>query len=299
MKTAVVGLGRQGMKHLSALAEIKDIDLVGVCDTNPDIKSPYPLFTDYQDVIKTKPDAVVVSVPNGYHKEIASFFLQRNIHVIKEKPLALSYSDGLDLIKLSKKNKKTLFTCQQRYYSPLFKEAKKQIPNLGALKKFFYSFTLEDNKNTWYWDKKLGGGSWINMGWHGINMLQWMLGNIDRVDAVHSIGGKRVWKYETDHSSFARVQIAGAMGSVFFSCVHPKQEYFRAEFENGSLYLTRNSLRVLKGSKMISKTFDFSEESIYTQLHKNWISAVKNNDYDYDLDLATLKVIDEGIYASN
>lgn len=169
----LIGLGNQGRKHLDSILNLQEkklVKLVGLCDNSMIdfsniIKTPF--YFDYKDLyLKAKPEIILIATPNYLHKQMSLDALHKNIHVIKEKPLATNYLDAYEILKASQRTGKLIAVTQQRFFSPLFIKAKATIPSLGEMISFSYRFTLNDVAKSWRWDlKKAGGGSWLNMGW--------------------------------------------------------------------------------------------------------------------------------------
>lgn len=302
----LVGLGNQGKKHLDCILDLqgrKLVRLIGLCDTSikqlPDsIETPF--YLDYRDLYsKAKPDIVIIATPNYLHKQMTVDALNKDIHVIKEKPLATNYLDAYEMLKVSQKAGKLLLTTQQRFYSPLFLKAKNIIPSLGKIVSFSYRFTLNDTTRSWRWDlEKAGGGSWLNMGWHAVAIIQWLIGDIDSMGVTWKVNGKREWDYETDHSSFARVVVRdNAIGSIFLSCAYPKkEEVLKIVFSEGILYLSRDTLKVFKRREKQRNYHSYLDErSIYTAQLEELLKKIRNNNYDQIQDLKTMATIQAGI----
>ncbi|MEX2012851.1 MAG: Gfo/Idh/MocA family oxidoreductase [Candidatus Levyibacteriota bacterium] len=302
----LVGLGNQGKKHLDCILGLQDkklVKLVGLCDTSieqlPDsIETPF--YVDYRDLYsKTKPDIVVIATPNYLHKQMSVDALNKGMHVIKEKPLAINYLDAYEMLRVSQKTGKLLLTTQQRFYSPLFLKAKNIIPSLGQIVNFSYRFTLNDTTRSWRWDlEKAGGGSWLNMGWHAVAIIQWLIGDVDSIGLTWKVNGKRAWDYKTDHSSFARVVARdNAIGSIFLSCAYPKkEETLKIVFSKGILYLSRDTLKVFaRRGKQQNYYSSLDERSIYTAQLEELLKKIRNNNYDQTQDLKTMATIQAGL----
>lgn len=109
IKTAVVGVGYLGKFHAEKYAFLPHSELIAVCDTNPlicqEIAATHGVIAvlDYRDLVG-KVDAVTIAVPTTFHHTVAKFFLENNIHVLLEKPIANTVAEAEELIQLAKKN---------------------------------------------------------------------------------------------------------------------------------------------------------------------------------------------------
>ncbi|MEK7518123.1 MAG: Gfo/Idh/MocA family oxidoreductase [Patescibacteria group bacterium] len=302
----LIGLGNQGKKHLDSILNLqgkKLLKLVGVCDTSIKESSSFmkvPFYLDYKDLYSNaKPEIIVIATPNYLHKQISLDALNENIHVIKEKPLATNYLDACDVLKVSHATGRLIATTQQRFFSPLFLKAKTIIPSLGKIISFAYRFTLNDTAKSWRWDlRKAGGGSWLNMGWHAVSVIQWLIGDIETIELAWKVNGRREWDYKTDHSSFAKVIVANnIIGSIFLSCIYPKkEEALKIGLSDGILYLSRDCLRVLKkGGTQKNYYSTLEEHHIYTDQLKELLKEIQNNNYDQIRDLRIMATMQAGI----
>jgi predicted dehydrogenase len=108
-RIAVIGTGHLGSKHAKIYQEIPECCLVGVCDIDKDrlkqISSDLGVegYANYQELIN-KVDAVSVATPTNLHYKIASYFLNRGIHTLVEKPFTPDLKQADTLIKLAQKN---------------------------------------------------------------------------------------------------------------------------------------------------------------------------------------------------
>jgi predicted dehydrogenase len=92
LKIAIVGLGVIGKVHAAALKE-QGKALYAVCDTDPEKLLAFPealRFTDYETMLReAKPDAVHICTPHYLHAPMILSALEKNIHVLSEKPLCI------------------------------------------------------------------------------------------------------------------------------------------------------------------------------------------------------------------
>ena len=110
LKIGLVGCGRISKKHIEAIAANKDIcELVAIADLIPaNMDRAADMYTektgkqirqyrDYQDMLKTDIDIIAIATESGHHAEHALAALQARKHVLVEKPMALSTSDGAEV----------------------------------------------------------------------------------------------------------------------------------------------------------------------------------------------------------
>jgi len=108
IRTAVIGAGKMGGIHAKVYHELALSDLVGVVDIDKKQakqlakKHKCAAFTDCRDLLG-KVDAVTISAPTANHLELAKGFIESNIGVLIEKPLAATVEQGREIVELAKK----------------------------------------------------------------------------------------------------------------------------------------------------------------------------------------------------
>jgi predicted dehydrogenase len=109
LRTAVVGAGKMGAIHSKVYSQLNESELVAVVDIQKDkaetLAGQYgcQAFTDIGDLIG-KVDAVTISAPTVNHLELAKGFIENNIAVMIEKPLAASVVQAREIVELAKKH---------------------------------------------------------------------------------------------------------------------------------------------------------------------------------------------------
>ena len=79
LKVGVIGAGAMGRSHARVYSEMRNVELVGICDKDAKVANEIARkyntkpFTDYRQIDKNL-DAVSVCVPTKLHKDIALFF---------------------------------------------------------------------------------------------------------------------------------------------------------------------------------------------------------------------------------
>lgn len=244
MKIALIGCGRISFKHIEAFVSMKDrVQFVAACDPileraeekrleykkslpNADVK----IFADYKEMLKEcKPDVVTIATESGKHKDIAVHCLKNGAHVICEKPMALSTSDAQAMIDTAKQNNKKLAVCfQNRFNAPVVKT--REALEKGRFGKMLHGMIqVRWNRNEGYYAQALWRGTWeqdggtlMNQCTHGIDLLQWMMGE----DAVRVQAQTRrfIRPIEAEDFGCAIVEFAsGAVGIIEGTAdVYPK-----------------------------------------------------------------------------
>ncbi len=109
IRTAVVGAGKMGSIHAKVYSELDSCELIGVVDTQREqadkLAGRYNCrpFTDCEPLFG-KVDAVTISAPTVHHRDLAKAFIENNVAVMIEKPLATNIEEGKEIVALAKKH---------------------------------------------------------------------------------------------------------------------------------------------------------------------------------------------------
>src|SRR5689334_17792211 len=116
IRVGVVGTSSYSdFMHLPSLASHPQAEIRAICGRNreraDELAQKYGIpqvFTDYHELIASgELNAVVVAIPDDLHYAVASEALAANLHVLCEKPLALSSSDAWALYRQAEAQQRT------------------------------------------------------------------------------------------------------------------------------------------------------------------------------------------------
>ena len=168
------------------------------------------------------PDFVDVCSPPGLHHEAARAALSAGVHVIVEKPLALSLEEFDQLAAIAAEKSRILMCVHNWKYAPAYAVARKAIEagRLGAIR-----FMSIDRLRTepagaggsggkWRAYAASGGGILIDHGWHVFYLMYWLLGG----DSPVAISARLESPAGADVDDLADVRIRFATGA--FSRAH-------------------------------------------------------------------------------
>ena len=132
IRIGVIGIGYLGKFHLEKFQKNKDCQLVWLIDKNiknlKNYKDKYNVSTSYKEIVNDV-DAVSIVTPTVNHYEIARYFIEKNKHVLIEKPMTQTVSEAKKLINLAKKHKKTIQIGHLERFNPVIRKVSTLIKN--------------------------------------------------------------------------------------------------------------------------------------------------------------------------
>ncbi|MFO8084707.1 MAG: Gfo/Idh/MocA family oxidoreductase [Desulfobacterales bacterium] len=106
LKVGVIGTGYLGKFHAEKYADMEDVELVGVVDTNQkqarEVAERLKVAAYFRpEDILGKVDAVSIVVPTLLHHEVSGLFLRHDVDVLIEKPITTTLKEADALIELA------------------------------------------------------------------------------------------------------------------------------------------------------------------------------------------------------
>ncbi len=188
IRMAFIGVGDMGSHHAMGFDLIPGCEVSYICDfddrnvqrTLKELKNSQPIIcTDYREIVSNPDiDAVVVSVPNYLHREVAVPFLQAGKHVFLEKPVAPNVEDCDAILAAAEQSGKILQIGLVYRYSNLYRRMAREIQG-GRLadvqmmwcKEFRDPFPPVD----WFYDATKSGGALVEKNCHHFDIFNWMM----------------------------------------------------------------------------------------------------------------------------
>lgn len=195
MRYALIGCGRIATNHMKAAVN-NQLEISAVCDVVPEhmevLLAKHGLqndmsilrYTDYRSMIQeVKPDLVSIATESGIHAEIALFCIDHGVHVIIEKPMAMSISDANEIIQRSEEKHVKVSACHQNRFNIAVQEMRHAL-EAGRFGRLSHgSIHVRWNRNQGYYDQAPWRGTWaqdggalMNQCIHGIDLLRWTFG---------------------------------------------------------------------------------------------------------------------------
>ena len=134
VKVGVIGIGNMGWHHARVLSLLRDADLIGVADPDPDRGQMATeqfgcrWFADYRDML-SEVEAVCIAVPTLLHHSVGLACLDSGVHVLIEKPIAASQDEATSLIDAASRAGRLLQVGHIERFNPAFRELLKVVAN--------------------------------------------------------------------------------------------------------------------------------------------------------------------------
>lgn len=200
LKFALIGCGRIAKRHseLLGLGQINGARLVAICDID-DLKAStigsqfsIPHFTDMHVMMEsTDIDVVVVLTESGNHAKHVIALARHGKHIVVEKPMALRLQDADEMIKACDLAGIKLFVVKQNRFNVPVVKLREAIEQerfgklvLGTVRVRWCRPQSYYDQAPWRGTWALDGGVLTNQASHHIDMLEWMMGEVDSVFAM-------------------------------------------------------------------------------------------------------------------
>jgi UDP-N-acetyl-2-amino-2-deoxyglucuronate dehydrogenase len=233
----IVGCGRIAKRHADLLGrgQIEGARLAAVCDTRLERAQTMahlfgvPAFTDLQEMMeRCELDAVSVLTPSGMHAKNVMELAPYGKHIVVEKPMALRIEDANAMIAACEKYGARLFVVKQnRFNLPVIKL--REALDAGRLGRLFLgTVRVRWCRTQDYYDQDAWRGTWAqdggvlaNQASHHVDLLEWMMGD---VESVFAKGITALARVETEDTAIATLKFKnGALGLIeATTAVRPK-----------------------------------------------------------------------------
>jgi len=196
---ALVGCGRISKRHSELLGEnqVAGAQLVAVCDkivSKAEViadKYGIPAYSCLHEMMKTeKVDVVVVLTESGLHAQHTIALAPYGAHVIVEKPMALTLDDADAMIEACDKHGVKLFIVKQNRFNVPVVQLRNALDQGRFGKLIMGTVRVRWCRPQEYYDQDAWRGTWAydggvltNQASHHIDLLEWMMGDVESVFA--------------------------------------------------------------------------------------------------------------------
>jgi predicted dehydrogenase len=212
LRIGIAGFGFMGRMHYKCYKALKDVEVVAVCDMNPNIVqdtqkaignvgeteeaidfNSFQLYTDYEKMLaEAKLDAVSITLPTYLHADFSIKALKAGLHVLCEKPMALNVQDCERMIAQANLSGKELQIGHCVRFWPEYARAKEIIDSCMYGKVIAATFQRLGaapawSIDNWFMNEKCSGGVALDLHIHDTDFVQYVFG---MPRSVFSFGAK-------------------------------------------------------------------------------------------------------------
>ena len=278
---AVVGLG-VGKAHVKGAIAAEGCKLVALCDIRPEqlanAQATIPgaedarTYTDFAEMLKDPEiDVVSVCTPSGLHADMAVQALRAGKNVLVEKPMDIAVDKILMIEKARQETGLKVGGIFQNRRNAIMEPFKAAVDSgrLGEIYAAFFrvNWHRDDNyflanggwRGTWAMD---GGGSLMNQGVHTVDLMQWLLGDVESIKSNMRVVNHKI---ETEDFTQSTVKFRSGTVATFISttCAYPGMgTELQVTGTNGSIHIDGDKVIAwrIKGDDMAREEAEMKEK---------------------------------------
>ena len=235
VQTAVVGLGKFGIKYIQALKTMPSVRLTWVC--SQDIADCQKVANEYniaQFSTRTKDlcndpylDVIVVVTPEHAHRDITVQALEAGKHVIVEKPLATEDSDAQDMCDAQERTGKFLMTSFLLRFDYRYAQINQQLAKIGPVRHIHAYRNFDRN----IFETACRTHSFIENAIHDIDLILWYTNS--PVKNVHAYC-RNTMVLSTPDINIGIIEFEnGVIATIHTSWLYPRQPVERLQWNAG------------------------------------------------------------------
>lgn len=257
LNLAIIGAGFIAHNHAEQICKMKDVSLVGVVDIDRERGEEFAekyhsaFFPDIESLHeKTRVDIADVCAPTHLHEELAGRCAGLHMHVLCEKPFALSSESARRIIQVCRENGVKLMIAQVLRFWPEYQEIKRvyETGELGEVKlAHFKRLSSMPAWSTFYDTPAISGGGVHDLLLHDVDYSYFLFGEVKSVYAVGYKNHKDSWNNQT-----AVLQFKNGTRAVVTACQEMSSNYpftmgARLLGENGTIEFQYAAQKLLRG----------------------------------------------------
>ncbi|MBI4432129.1 MAG: Gfo/Idh/MocA family oxidoreductase [Candidatus Omnitrophica bacterium] len=276
LKMAVIGVGKLGSRHAEVYSKLPGVELVGVCDLNRTRAEEAAAhcktraFGDYRELLGLV-QAASIAVPSHAHYEISKAFLEKNVHLLIEKPITTKLEEADQLLSLAREKKLLI----QVGHIERFNSAIRTIKDIIKAPRF-----IECHRLGPYDPRVADVGVTLDLMIHDIDIVLDLLRS--PIKSVDAVGAFILSK--TEDIANARIRFSNnSVCDLTASRVTPdgKQRKIRIFQDNAYIsldYVTQEALIYTKeGSRIEFKKIDIQKSDSLKEELSDFVECVRSN----------------------
>lgn len=251
VRYAVVGLGHIAqVAVLPAFAHARNARLAAMVSDDPakhrKLSKKYNVgltysYEQYEDCLNSgEVDAVYIALPNNMHCDFTVRAARAGIHVLCEKPMAVTEDECEQMIRATAKARVKLMIAYRLHFEKANLEAVKivQSGKLGAPRFFSSLFAMQVKEGNIRVQRELGGGTLYDIGVYCINAARYLFRAEPEEVFAYSVSGKDKRFKEVDEMTAATLRFPKER-LASFTC-----SFGAADLSDYKVVGTRGELRV-------------------------------------------------------
>jgi predicted dehydrogenase len=198
VRFALIGCGRIAKNHAGPLRDLSNAELVAVCDLREDRaqalseKWGVRMYTNYHMMLRREDvEVVCILTPSGMHPAHAVDIMRGyGKHVVVEKPLALAWDDLAQMKSVADTQGVKIFPIYQNRYNRAVQKVRHDLvsgalgrPVLGTVRVRWCRPQRYYDRDPWRGTWAMDGGALTNQGIHYLDLVQYLLGDVESVTA--------------------------------------------------------------------------------------------------------------------
>lgn len=199
LRFALIGCGRIAKRHSELLGhrQVAGAELAAVCDVVPEKASGIgerfgvPAYADMHAMCRNEPiDVLVVLTESGLHARHVLELASYGRHIVVEKPMALTLDDADAMIRTCDAHGVKLFVVKQNRFNVPVQKLREALEAgrfgrlvLGTVRVRWCRTQEYYDQDAWRGTWALDGGVLSNQASHHVDLLEWMMGDVESVFA--------------------------------------------------------------------------------------------------------------------
>jgi predicted dehydrogenase len=138
LRVGVLGVGRMGQRHCRVYSNMRNVNLFGISDKNPELgvkvakMYDVPFFRDPEELL-SQVDAVSLAVPTPLHYEYALTCIRHGVHVLIEKPITETLEQAAKLAEAAEESGLVVAVGHIERFNPAYTELKNVVENMDVI----------------------------------------------------------------------------------------------------------------------------------------------------------------------
>ena len=220
IQIAIIGCGRISLNHIKAIDLDRDrAHICALCDVDKEkiedaqklisseiLKENKPeIFLNFSDLIdqirkgSLLVNLLVICTPSGMHPKQVIKAAELGVNICTEKPMATKWQDGINMINACENHNSKLFVVKQNRLNKTLQLVKKQLENgrfgklsLVTCNVFWQRPQNYYDKDDWRGTWDLDGGALMNQASHYLDILHWLIGPVESIQANSATLGRNI-----------------------------------------------------------------------------------------------------------